>query len=60
MRGGQIAKVVLDLLVSHYDPNYLQSMRRNFAGFAQAAVLQPKDRSAQAMDVVAATLVAAG
>ena len=31
-RAGRTAEVVRDLLVSHYDPIYLQSMRRNFAG----------------------------
>jgi tRNA 2-selenouridine synthase len=32
-RDGSVASVVRDLLVRHYDPNYLQSMRRNFALF---------------------------
>ena len=59
VRAGQIENVVLDLLVSHYDPTYLQSMRRNFAGFAQAAVLQPQDRSVQSMDRLAASLLSA-
>ena len=33
-RSGRIETVVRDLLVSHYDPIYLQSMARNFAGTA--------------------------
>jgi tRNA 2-selenouridine synthase len=37
-RAGRTAQVVHDLLVDHYDPVYLQSMRRNFAGF-EAPVL---------------------
>ena len=59
VRGGAIETVVLDLLASHYDPTYLQSMRRNFPGFANASVLQPRDRSAEAMDELAAGLMAA-
>ncbi len=33
-RTGRIESVVRDLLVSHYDPIYLQSMARNFTGSA--------------------------
>jgi tRNA 2-selenouridine synthase len=33
-RNGRIESVVRDLLVTHYDPIYLQSMRRNFSGMA--------------------------
>ena len=33
-RTGSIDSVVRDLLAKHYDPIYLQSMRRNFAGFS--------------------------
>jgi len=31
-RAGRTAEVVRDLLVAHYDPIYLESMRRNFTG----------------------------
>ena len=31
-RAGRTAEVVRDLLVAHYDPIYLESMRRNFVG----------------------------
>ena len=34
-RAGRTDQVVRDLLVAHYDPIYLQSMRRNFAGVAE-------------------------
>ena len=34
-RAGRTREVVRDLLVSHYDPIYRQSMKRNFAGLAQ-------------------------
>ncbi len=34
-RAGRTAEVVRDLLVAHYDPIYLQSMQRNFAGVSQ-------------------------
>ncbi|MDQ6638872.1 MAG: tRNA 2-selenouridine(34) synthase MnmH [Pseudomonadota bacterium] len=33
-RSGQAARVVRELLTLHYDPIYLQSMQRNFAGVA--------------------------
>jgi tRNA 2-selenouridine synthase len=40
-RAGRTAEVVRDLLVAHYDPIYLESMRRNFAGVgAPAATLR--------------------
>jgi tRNA 2-selenouridine synthase len=35
VREGRLRGVVRDLLVTHYDPIYLQSMRRNFAGIGQ-------------------------
>jgi len=34
-RAGKLRDVVRDLLVTHYDPIYLQSMRRNFAGIGE-------------------------
>ncbi|MEP7300938.1 MAG: tRNA 2-selenouridine(34) synthase MnmH [Caldimonas sp.] len=34
-RAGRVESVVRDLLVSHYDPVYLQSIGRNFPGTAQ-------------------------
>jgi tRNA 2-selenouridine synthase len=44
-KAGQIDQVVRDLLVAHYDPSYLESMRRNFAGFEAANVIAPQDGS---------------
>ena len=35
---GRNAEVVRELLVRHYDPIYLQSMRRNFAGVAEPSL----------------------
>jgi tRNA 2-selenouridine synthase len=46
-RSGDVASVVRELLVKHYDPGYLQSMQRNFVQFAAARVLSPRDRSAE-------------
>jgi tRNA 2-selenouridine synthase len=48
-RAGRIEPVVRDLLVSHYDPVYLQSMRRNFAGFEQPVLTLPWDGSAESL-----------
>jgi tRNA 2-selenouridine synthase len=44
-----IASVVQELLSKHYDPVYLQSIRRNFAQFTTATVLKPRSHTAQAM-----------
>ena len=48
-RSGDVASVVRELLVKHYDPVYLQSMKRNFDHYQQATILQPRDHSAEAM-----------
>ena len=58
VRAGQIAPVVSDLLLSHYDPVYVQSMERNFEQYARAQTIEPEDRSAQAMLKLAGELVA--
>jgi tRNA 2-selenouridine synthase len=58
VRAGQIAPVVSDLLLSHYDPVYVQSMERNFQQYAKAQTIEPEDRSAQAMLTLAGKLVA--
>ncbi len=52
-RSGDVASVVSELLVRHYDPVYLQSMTRNFDQYAQATVLRPHDHSMHAMQVLA-------
>ncbi|MEO7938163.1 MAG: tRNA 2-selenouridine(34) synthase MnmH [Burkholderiaceae bacterium] len=57
VRAGNLPDVVQELLNKHYDPVYQQSMQRNFTHFADAPTLTPADRSATAMDAVAADLV---
>lgn len=47
--GGNVESVVHDLLTQHYDPVYLQSMRRNFRQYPQALPIAPRDRSMEAM-----------
>jgi tRNA 2-selenouridine synthase len=56
VREGRLPDVVQDLLTQHYDPVYLQSMQRNFRNFAKARTVSPANRSAQAMDALAASL----
>ncbi|WP_280155236.1 tRNA 2-selenouridine(34) synthase MnmH [Piscinibacter sp. XHJ-5] len=56
-KAGQIAEVVRALLVAHYDPSYLESMRRNFSGFEQAPVLAPSDGSMATWHAVAQQLL---
>ncbi len=58
VRSGHIDDVVRDLLLTHYDPVYLQSMARNFKQFGSAQEIQPKDRSARAMRALADELLA--
>ena len=55
-RAGRIESVVRDLLVTHYDPVYLESMQRNFAGFEAAVVLAPVDGSHATWEQVARSL----
>ena len=57
-RNGDVASVVRELLVKHYDPVYLQSMRRNFTHYATARVLQPQDHSVAAMTALAQAMLA--
>ena len=56
-RSGDVASVVLELLVKHYDPGYLQSMQRNFALYEAAQALAPRDHSVQAMTELARSLL---
>lgn len=58
-RAGEIPTVVRELLEQHYDPIYLQSMRRNFAGFAAPVQTLPWDGSDAALERVAAEIEAA-
>jgi tRNA 2-selenouridine synthase len=56
VRAGDVEPVVRELLLKHYDPGYAASTSRNFQGFAQAPVIAPKDRSAEAMAALAREL----
>ncbi|QKO21930.1 tRNA 2-selenouridine(34) synthase MnmH [Rhodoferax sp. BAB1] len=57
VRSGHIDDVVRDLLLTHYDPVYLQSMARNFKQFGSAQDIQPRDRSVPAMQALAAQML---
>ena len=50
---GHVDLVVQELLTQHYDPVYLQSMRRNFKQYESAQTLSPTDHSALAIDDLA-------
>ena len=52
-RAGRTREVVRELLVSHYDPVYLQSMTRNFTGFARPMLTLDWDGSAASLDAAA-------
>ena len=56
-RSGDAATVVRELLLRHYDPVYLQSMRRNFTHYETARRLSPDGRSMQAMMALARVLL---
>ncbi len=53
VRRGQYAEVVRELLTEHYDPIYLQSLRRNFPALAAPAASFAWDGSADALAVIA-------
>ena len=57
VRSGIIEPVVQALLTEHYDPGYLQSMRRNFAQFPLAQALSPSDHSAEAMATLSKQMI---
>ncbi len=59
VRLGEFHPVVRELLTTHYDPVYLQSMERNFRQFGQASMLSPSDRTWESMRRIAQTLVSA-
>ena len=56
-RSGDVASVVRELLLKHYDPVYLQSMQRNFKHYETARQLSPHDHSAAAMATLAQSLL---
>ena len=59
-RTGATADVVRDLLVAHYDPNYLSSMKRNFSGLAATHLTLHWDGGADSLAGAAAQAIAAG
>lgn len=57
VRAGDIAPVVQALLTQHYDPVYVQSMRRNFPQYEASQVLTPQDHSEASMATLADQLI---
>lgn len=55
---GQMAGLVEELLVQHYDPAYLQSIRRNFSRYPDAVPLALADISDHAFEQAARSLCA--
>ena len=56
-RSGRIDSVVRELLDTHYDPIYVQSMQRNFTGFESALRLSPENGDASTWAGVAQELL---
>ena len=44
-------------LVKHYDPVYIQSMKRNFDLYGEAQTLRPVGHSVDAMKILAVEMV---
>jgi tRNA 2-selenouridine synthase len=57
-RTGQVERVVRELLIDHYDPVYLASMKRNFAKFDEAQWVEPANGDATTLSIVAHKLLA--
>lgn len=57
---GRMSELVEELLVQHYDPGYLQSIRRNFVRYQQAAPLVLSDISDAAFKQAALSLCTIG
>ena len=57
---GRTAEVVQDLLVTHYDPIYIQSMQRNFTGVSALHLELAWNGSAETLTSAAAQAIAAG
>ena len=58
-RAGRTADVVRELLATHYDPNYLQSLNRNFVGSAEPRLVLEWNGSAESLAEAAARAIAA-
>lgn len=56
-RSGRIENVVRELLLTHYDPVYLQSMQRNYVGFTDAPLVEPTNGDASTLAGVASDLL---
>jgi tRNA 2-selenouridine synthase len=56
--GGRTADVVRELLTTHYDPIYLQSMQRNFEDFSKPRISVAWDGSAESLKAAAKRLLA--
>lgn len=57
-RAGQWAPLFADLMARHYDPLYLRSSERNFAGYAQAQQLVLSDGRPETLSAAAHQLIA--
>jgi len=57
-RAGRTTEVVRDLLQAHYDPIYLQSMRRNFPGFLAPKFSADWEGTARTLDEAAVRIIA--
>ena len=55
----QMEAVVRDLLLTHYDPGYLASMKRNFKQYGHATTVVAASRSAASMAELAGQMLAA-
>jgi tRNA 2-selenouridine synthase len=53
---GDLHPVVEQLLTTHYDPVYLQSMQRNFVQYADAVTVSAENHTMPAMAALARTL----
>ncbi len=57
VKAGNIESVVQELLTTHYDPVYVQSMQRNFRHYAAANELRPASRDMAAFNEVARSVI---
>jgi tRNA 2-selenouridine synthase len=57
-RAGDTEGVVQALLDQHYDPKYEESMRRNFAAYAQSRVWTPADGESSTLQALAQEILA--
>ena len=58
-RAGRNEEVVRELLAKHYDPIYLQSIERNFAGYAAPQMVLEWDGSEAGLELAATRLIEA-